>query len=375
MNAQIELALKNLRGRSFPGSNIINSYLYHNIPIEGYRSLSCHRKNTQQRFDIFKSEIDFENKTVLDLGCAVGGLSLLAAKEKALRVIGYDYDRNSINLANLIAQDLGLNNLEFKEKKINLDFINSIGSTNITFWLSQFMWIVKEFGMEIAKKCLFEISTKSDVLVFETATDRDGMAPIRGMSQNDVLSLLNKNTCYDNIRNLGYIKGWGKERNNYICENPMNQWKGYTSTLRRVSNTVVKKSFRGIYHRLLPREVECLKRLQKYPNFPKYISHDKYSVSMTFSGRRVDSYKEYADQKNDILNPLKEQGIQHRDIDPKNLLIMDNKLMLIDFAWAIVDEQDTAIPAPAVLGGKWNRGDDDKRVSDEIALDRCIQGF
>ena len=46
-----------------------------------------------------------------------------------------------------------------------------------------------------------------------------------------------------------------------------------------------------------------------------------------------------------ILNELQMQGIQHRDIQPGNILIRDDKPVLIDFGWAVSEDLPMFVPA------------------------------
>lgn len=84
--------------------------------------------------------VDFSNKSVLDLGCNVGGM-LFAISDKISRGYGYDVNPMAIDTANSIKEKYGLNHLEFilenLENAENIDF----PKTDIVFMLSIAVWI------------------------------------------------------------------------------------------------------------------------------------------------------------------------------------------------------------------------------------------
>jgi len=56
-------------------------------------------------------------------------------------------------------------------------------------------------------------------MIFETACERDGQAPIAGLKQNQVKDfLLKPNTLYKHISDLGTLPGW-HERHVFLCRN------------------------------------------------------------------------------------------------------------------------------------------------------------
>jgi len=59
--------------------------------------------------------------------------------------------------------------------------------------------------------------------------------------------------------------------------------------------------------------------------------------------------KDWKYQFLEILNDLKDNGVEHRDIKPDNLMVKDGVIKLIDFGWARFkdDPQDTP---PSCLG-------------------------
>jgi ribosomal protein L11 methyltransferase len=58
--------------------------------------------------------LDFNGKTVVDLGCNLGHYSFMAARLGAARVVGLDIDENLIQAAKILRDHLGLNQVEFK---------------------------------------------------------------------------------------------------------------------------------------------------------------------------------------------------------------------------------------------------------------------
>ena len=84
--------------------------------------------------------IDFSNKSVLDLGCNVGGI-LFAISDKISRGYGYDINQTAIDIANSIKKKHNLDHLEFflenLEDAENIDF----PKTDIVFMLSIAVWI------------------------------------------------------------------------------------------------------------------------------------------------------------------------------------------------------------------------------------------
>lgn len=126
---------------------------YYNLKVgdEHYKG----RRNPLRRLK--KIPLNFKNKTVLDLGCNIGGM-LFPIQDKIKWGYGYDYDSDAINLANELKEKNKFNNLEFficDFEKDKLDF----PETDIVFMLSIANW-VKNW------KELIEI-TKPNILVFE----------------------------------------------------------------------------------------------------------------------------------------------------------------------------------------------------------------
>jgi SAM-dependent methyltransferase len=342
--------VKNIRGRTKAGSSVGNSVSYQELPFDFNAGLKSHRKGTVDRWLHFTNGIDVKGRTLLDIGCNVGSFAVMAAKYGASKSVGVDYDPQALAVGRRMAAVLHLNNIQFIESEINQELINSFDSFGITLWLSQWMWMAKKYGMEYAKAALFSMSKKSDIMIFESAAD-EGMAAIKGSTQADIEKWFNENTCYSKIRNIGHVGGWNP-RNVFIGEARMMQWKGYTSSVERVSRDVVRKKYRPDFNWTIEREYNFLKKLEGSPYFPKVIDKKPAHLDLSFCGAQSGIKK--PEDCLEILNVLEANEIIHRDIRPANILFLNGRHYLIDFGWSIwKSEEDTPVPHHKNLGGKY----------------------
>jgi SAM-dependent methyltransferase len=208
--------ISKIRGRKYAGSSLKNGKLYHDLPFPGFENFDSHRSKTKVRWNYIRKYVSVKEKSVLDIGCSVGSFSILSSLSGASKVLGVDYDRESIDLAKYVANKVGAKNVEFRCSNIDSKFAEELDYFDVVIWLSQWMWIVKQLGMDEAKKLLFLISKKSAIMIFESAAD-DGMAAITGMTQSDIEDIFRKNTCYSKVKNIGSTPGW-KMRNILIGE-------------------------------------------------------------------------------------------------------------------------------------------------------------
>ena len=146
-------------------------------------------------------------------------------------------------------------------------------------------------------------------------------------------------------------------------------WKGFTARVKKISSDVVKKTYLFQFEWMVSREAKFLTQLNQYKCFPKLIAVGKNYIDMTYCGNRINSVKEYTEQSKNILSILKKEKITHRDVNPKNLLILNGVLYLIDWGWSLFDgEKDTPIKPPVQLGGgnyKYGVWDD------ALAMSKC----
>ncbi len=69
---------------------------------------------------------EIENKTILDVGCGVGGACVFFAQKKAECVVGIDISRNSLNQAEKLKNKYALHNVNFQQENLlKLPFSNN----------------------------------------------------------------------------------------------------------------------------------------------------------------------------------------------------------------------------------------------------------
>ena len=126
------------------------------------------RDKTNKRVQTIFSHIDCEGKTVLDLGCNLGRFCVEAAKRGAQKIVGVDCQKDTIECAQIIAQEIGVD-VDYRVMDISdLDQINALPESDIVFFLS----VIDSLGgskTEEHKNCVIKaIAQKTkEVLVFE----------------------------------------------------------------------------------------------------------------------------------------------------------------------------------------------------------------
>ena len=350
------------------GSATKKGWLYHDFPLPENDFLS-HRKNSLTRIRKISRRVPIYRSRVLDLGCSSGGISIGMALLGASKVIGVDYDSNAVALAKAAAEKYAINNVEFNFSRAEAFDIPQV---DVIVWLSNWMWIVQQHGMEAALDLLFDIPRKAQAqfMVFESAAD-DGKAAIRGTTQTDIEHFLRSSTPYTRIENIGAFKdAWrrlGQERMVFVCSEPRIQWQGKGAVILRNDRFTVTKTYEPQYLWARDLESECLQRLAGYPHFPNIIDEGDCWIKMQWAGNPVRELSQVK-QLGDIVAILSKERIIHRDICLENLLFRDDQLYLIDFGWAIVDGQEPPMQPKKGLGrGFYTPGDwDDARAAEKI---------
>ena len=364
----IDDKIKSIKGRKYNGSSLRDGKLYHDLPFKSLDSFKSHRSKTRQRIEQITSLVDVYEKYIVDIGCSVGGISLGMVENGAELVDGIDYDINSIEVAREASTSLGFSgNTSFSVENIDLNLIKAIDNIDIVLWLSQWMWFVKQYGLEVGKQALFEISKNNKILVFESAAD-DAMAAIKGSTQDDIKKWLYENTCYNVIEEHDSVGGW-HDRKLFICKDSVfkikDKWHASMSVIDRISPNKIKKTFKQKNLWAQEREVRALKRLKDSKHFPTVLEDGNGYIIMQYAGRENMLTKDLMPQVKEIMSDLKKVKIKHRDIRAENLLVLNGNLSLIDFGWCVFDdEQDTPVESSPRIRASLN--------ADEIELIKCF---
>jgi SAM-dependent methyltransferase len=327
------------------GSNTKKGYLYHDLPG---LNLPSHRKGTVQRVKKIASLVNFEGKRVLDLGCSVGGISMLLSMEGA-RVKGVDYDTRLIWIGQ---QEIKKRRLRVHLSVLDItpSFIKKIGKFDIVVWLSQWMWFVKQYGLEKGLNALYDISTRCGTLIFESAS-QDGRAKIEGATQDIIHQWLIEHTAFQKIERYKQDSHGWHDRDLFICTDPKFEWRNHKKVriVRTGKNRVEKINELGKIDVNMKREARFMKELKDSPLVPNLISIKKDRMVMSYGGKQITELTE--EDIEGLLFLLREHKIIHRDIMPSNLLRKNGHVVLIDFGWAIKEGED--LPAGKYLGEEW----------------------
>ena len=324
---QVAELVSKIGQHKYEGSSVTAGVPYQNIPN---LNIKGHRDQSDWRGKRICELVDVKGKRILDLGCSVGTISSTLKDQGASYILGVDHDCESIGIA------LQLYDIDFMVAKITQEFISEMGHFDVVVWTSQFMWMVQQHGMEYAVEFLFELSKKCDTLVFETAGKQDGSAPL-DMSQEDILPMLIKNTCFQEIIDSGpWGDGWAP-RNVFICKNPRISWdSNFFSKVERINRKVIRKTYQNSERgrELRDREIYFLTLFQSSPkHFQRLLSDDKEFIEMSYEG--IPALWIPNDDLAQILTELACRQIIHRDIRPENLLWNGTHCVLIDFAYAV----------------------------------------
>ena len=136
----------------------------------------------EQRIKAIRRHVDFQGKTVLDLGCSGGYFSLNIAQE-AKRVLGVDGDREVIEQNIAVAHRMGIKNVEFINARLTPQLISALPDFDVVLFLSVFHHMLaasdaygwnSEASRSEAFDALQVIRDKARVLVFEMGYPDEG---------------------------------------------------------------------------------------------------------------------------------------------------------------------------------------------------------
>lgn len=120
--------------------------------------------------------------------------------------------------------------------------------------------------------------------------------------------------------------------------------------------------------------VACSKALFFSKHFPKVIEFTDNSIIMNYCGERLTKKNipvDWENQMYEILSDLKAAKIKHNDCLPRNLLVNDDTIVLVDFGMAMIEGVDqNESEKEIILSTIRRRGNEEE--DDEIMLRRAL---
>lgn len=137
--------------------------------------------------------------------------------------------------------------------------------------------------------------------------------------------------------------------------------------------TVVKTVSAFSEFKILEREVRWLATLQATGIVPELISYTSNTLTLEYRGEPVRQHnlpKDWRQQASSILSILAKHGCCHNDIKCDNLVVLNDKLSLIDFGWATGIDEVIPNDWPQGIGRQHRLGvhkfDDKKAMVDAL---------
>lgn len=355
---------------------------YHELPFREFKG-PVYRRDLKQRADLITNHLAIRGLKGIDIGCAIGGVSFELARRGAL-MFGSDFNPEEIAIAQSLENVYRTGCFfQCEESLETIRRSSFLANFDFAVWFSQWMWLVKLHGFEKGMEALFLVSKSVDHLFFETsigdAAAGDVMRDHGITTPEAVYGLLRANTIYTKIIECKRGDGTPLNRSVYYCCNPANtERKGLTTSVKRVNyNTCAKDVSR--YPELFANEVQVLQRLSGR-HFPSLQRAQAGVVNMSYCGEPLtcanmpDNYQE---QCLEILRDLKKSDVIHRDINPNNLLVKHDVIMLVDYGYAarLSDLSSRELPnltnkLPPKLGYSAFRGK--REFDDEYSLHQSI---
>ncbi len=331
--------IKNLNKVKYYETNCPVGVAYHELPFPDFKG-AVYRKDLKKRADIIESHVSLQNRKGIDIGCAVGGISFELAQRGAL-MLGIDFNPDEIEIAQDL-EDIYRTGCLFncQESLEAIKSPNLLANFDFAVWFSQWMWLVKQHGIEEGKNALYLVSKRIKHLFFETSIGDAGAGDVmleHGITTPEaVIQLLKENTLYSSFVECKRGDGTSLNRSIFYCSgNRSCDYFGFSSSVVRTGANTCIKNFSSKLD-LYNNEVNALKKIVGR-HFPKIKSANNGIVVMDYCGEPLTLENmpvDYEKQCEEIIKDLKSCDIIHRDINPTNLLLRSGVIMLIDFGYS-----------------------------------------
>ena len=163
----------NLQGRILPDERKLRERIealapwFHNMKLGQTWTAPDHFLGDypNEKFQRFAAHLpkDLSGKTVLDIGCNAGFYAIEMKRRGASRVLGIDSDERYLAQANLAAEALGYDNIEFR----NLS-VYDVGALGEVFDVVVFMGVLYHLRHPLLALDLIHEHVASDLLIFQS---------------------------------------------------------------------------------------------------------------------------------------------------------------------------------------------------------------
>jgi SAM-dependent methyltransferase len=194
---------------------------YHDLPFDDL-PLAPWRRDARARARIISFASDVSGVQGVDLGCSIGGVTFALQLSGAL-MTGVDWSRSDIRFALAVEAEYRTG-ATFRVADIDGVIWDEMSSGRFRYavWLSQWMWYVRQVGVQRAVEGLRRLSECVEFLWFEISVG-DGLAgsTMAGLgltSPEDVADLLRERTVYTSVRLfMSDADGMALKRPLYYC--------------------------------------------------------------------------------------------------------------------------------------------------------------
>ena len=168
---------------------------------------------------------------------------------------------------------------------------------------------------------------------------------------------------------LGYIKKYLPLLSNYI--------RSTTSviSINYKNKTVEKETIKYLDYNIVDNEAYWLTQLNDFSHTPNVISCNENTLILSYAGEPLNSNnlpENWKTQIKTILDKLKDINCSHNDIKPNDLLVLNEKIMLIDFQWATKINEPVPSEWPAYIGGIYSSK---KNFDDGYSIYKSIESI
>ena len=146
-------------------------------------------------------------------------------------------------------------------------------------------------------------------------------------------------------------------------------------TINHKLGTVEKETVRYLEYNIVDNELYWLQKLHGFEHTPDIINHNGNKITISYAGEPItlkNLPEDWEGQIKIILDKLSEINCSHNDIKPTDLLILNQKIMLIDFQWA--NSINKKIPSnwPKSIGGKYKHSE---KFNDSYSVYKSINSI